>query len=505
MFNEKILCIGNETEQTHRQVSILALKAKTLNHGLITSEDFVPSTPGYYHTSITDIASGAIVQNLANHFDLIYMLDQNIDTYSHFKIFVNTFRMMIELEKKKFKTEFRNNIHNKKIVYWYNLLQSNESLCIFPFINCISSFGKLAMCQKNYSPVSTVDAISNWNTDHAFLKIRNDMMNGKKNTNCNMCYDREQLGQASARQFESLEWAINLGLTNIEDLKDIKYPVHYEIRVSNKCNIMCRMCDDQNSHLIAKEYKKIGIISLVPETRWQGFPFDKINFSTARQIHWSGGDPTVHSEFYKFLKYCIKQNTTQFYLTIGTNGLKISDTLLDLLDNFSNVSFSVSFDGYKKVNDYIRWGTNFDQIRNNCFRILERGHKLAFQTVFTMYNATRIHEIYEFYDRDFPGCNALVQVGVLDEKIGYTEPWNHPMREMVLESMYKCKQTRVCFNSGRNTNDLVDEMIVHYENNDFSVEHLKQFFIYNDKLDKSRNSKLEDYIPELAAARSLIR
>jgi sulfatase maturation enzyme AslB (radical SAM superfamily) len=182
----------------------------------------------------------------------------------------------------------------------------------------------------------------------------------------------------------------------------------------------------------------------------QDFPYEKINFETVERIYWAGGEPTVMPEFYAFLRRCIANQQTDFDLCIGTNAKKISNTLLDLLKEFPRVTFSVSCDGYKKVNDYIRWGTDFDSLRQNCFRILEKGHHLAFQTVFSMYNATRIHEIYEFYDRDFPGVNTLVQPA--SGINGYLGPWHNPLREQVLESMYKCKETKVFYNNQNCTN-----------------------------------------------------
>jgi sulfatase maturation enzyme AslB (radical SAM superfamily) len=163
------------------------------------------------------------------------------------------------------------------------------------------------------------------------------------------------------------------------------------------------------------------------------------------------------------------------------------------------VTFSVSFDGYKKVNDYIRWGTEFDALRENCYRILRSGHNLAFQTVFSMYNATRIHEVYEFYDRDFPAQNSLVQPASMVNS--YLGPWHNPLKQQVLESMYRCRETKVYFNGGRNTNNLVDEVISRHEQYDYDPVILKQFFDYNDNLDRARKSKLVDYIPELAQAR----
>jgi len=503
-MTQKILCIGAEIEDTDLIVNNLALDSSLINHGLISSvNNFVEKKFGYYHTSLADVAPGDILQELVPHFDKIKMLDQNINLYPHWKSFVHTFRLMLLLEKKGFNTDFRNNSNNKNILYWYDLLHTNKSLCVYPFINLINDYGSAVQCQKQSNPVTKIESIKEWSTDPNFAPIRTAMLAGIKIPDrCRVCYEREETGEESARQFESLEWAMELRLRTEHDLKSIKHPVLYEIRPSNKCNIMCRMCDDKHSHLIEQENQKIGFLISTNQWRMQDFPYDKIDFSTVKRIYWAGGEPTVMPEFYAFLRQCIQHMNTDFYLSIGTNGQKISSTLLDLLKEFSNVNFSISFDGYQRVNDYIRWGSNFDTIKKNCIRILEHGHQLSFQTVFSMYNATRIHEIYEFYDRDFPGCNTLVQpAGKVNDYLG---PWHNPLREKILESMYRCRETKVYYGNGRNTSDLVEEVIDRCKNHNYDSKILSDFFIYNDKLDQSRGSRLIDYIPELEESRKYI-
>jgi MoaA/NifB/PqqE/SkfB family radical SAM enzyme len=504
MFNKKILCIGNETQNTDDLVSVLAANNMTVNHGLVADSKFCPIDPGYYHTSIVDVSPGDIVVDLAQQFDSIVMLDQGIDDYPHWKSFVNTFRLMIDLEKKQFKTEFRNNENNKTIIYWHDLFRSNKSLCALPFVNLINDYGSAVMCMKCPDPVTKIESITDWSTDPAFAPIRNNMLAGIRMPNkCSICYEREELSGESARQFESLEWVMDLRLTNKLDLKNIKYPVSYEIRPSNKCNIMCRMCDDKHSHLIEEENKKLGIPVTTDTWKFQDFPYDKINFDTAKRIYWAGGEPTIFPEFYDFLRRCIKQNQTNFDLNIGTNAQKLSDRLLDLLKEFPRVTFSVSIDGYQKINDYVRWGSNFDIIKDNCYRIQEQGHVLAFQTVISLYNATRVHEIYEFYDREFPGCNTLVQPA--GDMSSYLGPWHNPLRKQVLDSMYRCKETKVYYNCGRNTNHIIDEIVDRFENYDCNLNILTKFFEYNDQLDQARGSQLGEYIPELEQARALLK
>jgi pyruvate-formate lyase-activating enzyme len=499
-FQKKILCIGNETSHSHALVTAKAISHDTINHGLITDPSFYPAEFGFYHTSISDISSGNILQNLHKHFDCVTMLDQDINSYPHWKSFVNTFRTMINLEKTNVTTDFRNNIANKDILYWHTLLKTNKSLCVYPWINLLQNFSSASQCQKNPIPLCRIDSIGDWSTAPGFTDIRNNMLQGvAMPDNCNLCYERETNGGESARQFESLEWAMRLKLKTEKDLSKITSPVLYEIRPSNKCNLMCRMCSPDLSSLIEKEQKKHTQFKIW-QTRLADYPYDKIDWATIENVYWSGGEPTVMPEFYAFLRKCIEQKHTDFDLTIGTNGMKISDTLLDLLRDFPQVTFSVSFDGYKKVNDYIRWKSDFDTIRNNCNRILKNGHVLAFQTVFSMYNATSLHEVFEFYDREFPDSNSLVQTASLQDN--YMGPWHTPLREQALESMYKSQQTKVAYQNGRNTSDLITEMIAYYKKYDHNPRLLKEFYNYNDKLDSYRGSKLVDYIPELAHARN---
>jgi len=500
MTDKKILCIGNETEQSDHIVTTIATIACSINHGLISSCDFVPMASGYYHTSIADIPAGSIVQQLVNKFDLILMLDQDMESYPHWKSFVNTFRLMIELEEKGYNTVFRDNISNTDILYWRSILRTNKALCALPFINLINDYGSLTMCMKCSDPVTKAELLTDWSTDPSFAPIRDNMLNGVQMPDkCNICYEREEMGQDSARQFESLEWVMNLRLKDKQDLKNVKHPVSYEIRPSNKCNVMCRMCDDKHSHLIENENKLLGIPVVTDVWKMQTFPYHMINFDTVERIYWAGGEPTIMPEFYAFLRRCIQNGQVDFDLNIGTNGQKISETMWNLLDEFPRVTFSVSFDGYKKINDYIRWGTEFDTMRQNCFRMLERGHVLAFQSVISMWNAHRFHEIYEFYDKDFPGINSLVQPA--SGITGYLGPWHNPLRSQVLDSMRRCQQTRVYYNAGRNTNDVIDEVIDRFENYDYDPGILTEFFKYNDRLDQARDCRLVDYIPELEQAR----
>lgn len=500
MFTQKILVLGNETADTDKITSELAQKDNTINHGLFNNIDSVINS-GYYHTTVSDLNPGKIA-HVSDKFDAILMLDQTSDSYPHYKSFVTTLRLMYDLELKGINVIYRDNDSAKNLMHWRNFLKENKSFCFYPFLAMLDNVGATSICPKNSLPITKVTEIKDWQTDPYYNEIREKMARGELiPERCNDCYDREKEGQESTRQYETLEWTERLSLKSVDDFFKIKSPVFYEIRPSNMCNIMCRTCDDGHSHLIEREFKTIGI-PLV-DWKYNNTDYSKIDFNSIEKIYWGGGEPIIMPEFYDFLQKCIDAGRTDFEMNIGTNGMKFSNKIINLLDKFTNVCFSFSYDGYGKVNDYIRWRSKFDTIVENGRMLQSRGHRIGLQTVFSMWSITRIHEIFEFYDREYPNSGLLVQVAGSADDIYM--PYNHPRPDLVLESMHKCQQTEIYYMNGRSIKSMIDLLIDHYSNPNYKVdvEKLRKFYDHNDMLDKSRNTKLGDYIPELEQARSL--
>lgn len=499
MFDKKILVLGNETRDTDHQVQILADQDLGRNHGLLSDPHQDIQEPGYYHTTVVDLNEGQI-EKLARSFDEILWLDQDQKTYPHYRTFVRTFRLIRSLEEKGMNTVYHLNKNAVRISFWWDFLRQNKSFCFQPFVALVPDTDYTNICPKSKIPIKPPQDIKDWRTDPDYRVLRDSMLQGQQMPGyCQDCYHKESKGVESARQFETLEWAMRLEFDDPWEFDQITDPLMYEIRPSNKCNIMCRTCDDARSHLIERENIKLNI-PLIP-WRFRDLPFEQINLDKALRIYVGGGEPTIMPEFYAFLQKCVEAQHTDFELCIGTNGMKISKKLIDLLEHFSDVVFSFSFDGYSRVNDYIRWRSDFETVRRNAHLVQSLGHKIGMQTVPSMYNATRLHEVFEFYDREFPGCSSLVQAATGRDDI--LLPWNHPDRDMVLASLERCRGTDQYLMSGRSLKSYVDSMFDIYSDPDYrcDLNMLKKFFDYNDMLDKSRGSHLGDYIPELQQAR----
>ena len=100
---------------------------------------------------------------------------------------------------------------------------------------------------------------------------------------CAVCYKLEDQNILSAREQETVEWANRLNLTSLSDLDNIEYPAYYEVTPSNVCNLQCRMCNPVGSHLIGREYKKLGFIKQLPSPVRSNF--DIVDFRNLKKLY----------------------------------------------------------------------------------------------------------------------------------------------------------------------------------------------------------------------------
>jgi sulfatase maturation enzyme AslB (radical SAM superfamily) len=354
--------------------------------------------------------------------------------------------------------------------------------------------------------VTTTDKFQNWNTDENYGLIRNKMLQGETlPSHCKDCYHYENIGIESYRQFETMDWVTRLDLDSIEDLSTLQHPHFYETHMGNNCNIKCRSCSPSESAPIGKEYKKFNIVAPVPMfSESNPASIDQINIDDLDKkssVYFQGGEPTIMPEVAEFMRRCIAKNKTDFFLTMCTNGVKFSEDFLDLLSNFSNTNLSFSLDGHGKINDYWRSGSRWDRVIANAHLLQSLGHSVSINTVPGIYNVTNLHLLFEFLDQEFPFTAMYLQINYLP----WQSAFNHPNAELVIESMKKCQQTSIYHSNGKSCKSGIDSILNHYSNNPVcDLGALKDFFSYNDQLDRARSVRLADYIPELEAARSLI-
>jgi len=499
----RILCLGNNTEDTDAKTRQLAEQQSVQCHGLISELDHVIDLesiqyPGYYHSSVYDLEYHRLI-DLAQEFDQIVILDQPREQYSHPDAFYKTIRAAKQINA-TVPVVYLDSTYNTNITFFEDLTKTNKSFCIFPFIELLANNGQTTVCCRSLTPITLLSDIVDFKTDPHYLKIRSNMLSGTlMPEHCSSCYELEERGILSARMQETVEWANRLNLHSIDDLNNLHHPVYYEVRPGNTCNLQCRTCGPDSSNLIAQEYKKINLITDHNKKNYANFDFVKLE--NIKKLYVAGGEPTAMPEFYNFVEKCIQTKQTNFEFVVNTNGTKLSDKFKKQLKEFSNFQFIISIDGLGELNHYIRWPSKWETIVDNVRYLKEQNYVVSFNTTVSIYNIFRLYDLLVFFDQEFSA--TLVHCQFANSTNDLFSALNFPDRNLILESLVRIRQLK-CYRNDLLLQSFIDGVIMHYDKNfKLDLEKLTAFFEFNDKLDQSRNIKLADYIPELEAARKL--
>ena len=298
------------------------------------------------------------------------------------------------------------------------LLKDSKTFCIVPWIHIHTNPSGIATpcciaesCTKpegvgNAREQSLTEIINS----ESMNKLRTDMLNGVKNSECTVCYDHETQGIKSFRNMINDEFSHQLDsiYTTKRDGSLSEFKMRYfDIRFNNICNFKCRTCGSGFSTQWEQEdlKNKVWNAKVIPKNdnkKFLGEVVDQIqNVETA---YFAGGEPLITEEHYILLEEMIRSGKTNIKLRYNTNlsNLKFKDKdLLSLWKNFEKgVDIYASIDHYGERAEYIRHGTDWGVVESN-FKLVKKTPfiNLHMNTVLSVFNVLTIHEFYEYlYD-----------------------------------------------------------------------------------------------------------
>ena len=138
--------------------------------------------------------------------------------------------------------------------------------------------------------------------------------------------------------------------------------------LDNICNSACQTCNANLSTKIGsleKNYIKANNLQ-----KFFGLPQHRI-----LEVDVNGGEPTA-SKNYKVLLKNLPSNTK--IVRMNTNGSRMINELIDLLENKIMVIVTISFDGTEDVHDYVRWPIKWEKFIKTVakYKKLQKQYKL---------------------------------------------------------------------------------------------------------------------------------
>ncbi len=273
-----------------------------------------------------------------------------------------------------------------------------STFCVAPFIHqSMKTDGSIKACCRSLPAISNVreEPLSEaWNNP-LLKQMRLDLTSGETNKRCRICFDQEEQGVKSLRQKynsnqDRYARAIDVAERMEEDGTVNDSPQWIEFKLSNLCNLKCRMCHPLDSTKWFNDYK---LVEHLHEDQWQHYlakagvdkkpllnVFDEDFHADVKQfldnvdyLQFAGGEPLYDDAHYEILEI-VRPRAHEITLNYATNMTVLSTKKYNVLDfwrDFKSVMVSASIDGPPGLNDYIRGGAERYDIELNVKRVNE--------------------------------------------------------------------------------------------------------------------------------------
>jgi MoaA/NifB/PqqE/SkfB family radical SAM enzyme len=264
------------------------------------------------------------------------------------------------------------------------LLKDSKRFCIYPWIHLHAyPTGEAYPCchAEMAYPVGNTrfKSLEEIYRDAPMRELRKDMINERFNPACNRCYEQEESGFFSGRRSANKHHG-----HHIKRIDDDKFQMSYwDIRFSNLCNLSCRSCGHifssswyQDQAQLAgpdwvKNNKVLNIAGRDKDDMWQQL-MPHIDY--VEQIYFAGGEPLMMDEHYRILEELERRERFDVRLIYNTNftQTRLKDReVFDYWRKFNSVAVGASLDAMGPRAEYIRRGTEWDQVESNRRTMLE--------------------------------------------------------------------------------------------------------------------------------------
>lgn len=200
-----------------------------------------------------------------------------------------------------------------------------------------------------------------------------------------------------------------------------------DFRNSNLCNMKCRSCGPIFSSSWAQEVGHRVVL------KQDLIDFTKLDLSQCKKIYFAGGESLLNYQHYELLEYLIErgQNPVLQYST-NLSVLKYKNTHVgDLWKHFSAIRVHGSIDAVGKYAEFVRSGTDWNEIQNNIKWIMDQPNiTLNFGPVISAINIWWIDKLFEFIEQtvELPEQFQPVLANGGDEDISVIpRQWRQPL------------------------------------------------------------------------------
>ena len=396
----------------------------------------------------------------------------------------------------------------------------NKVFCSVPWVHIATTTSGICRpcCNMVYKPDGKIDfkehiydrKLEDIYNNETYITFRKKMLSGEKQDICGRCYREEEVGIKSARMKNNEQWPLDSTKLNSNGTCSIDSIEYIDIRLGNKCNLKCRMCNPWSSNAwvsdinIEETHIPHHELNRLKNITWYDSPMFMENIfsiiDNCKILYISGGEPALlPDQLYKIFDKCIEKNIIQnMRLRFNTNITLLYPKLIDYWKLFKNVTINCSIDGYDKVNEYIRYPSTWNNITKNLKTLIELKKKnyidyLEIHTTVQIFNIFSLPKLFDYLNQHdiFPYLNILNHPHIYNIKV-LNKQQKNKVEILLKDWIYKNKKLITESDKLEKLLQLITYMWEDDWNSLYS-----DFIKETEYLDSIRNQKMAEYIPEL--------
>jgi len=272
---------------------------------------------------------------------------------------------------------------------WTPLLEQKvpDNFCLYPFAHFqLDPDGRARPCckykvgdaswQDNVPKLPTDDIGALWEQEE-FQELRDKFLRNERPDGCKACWDEEAAGIQSMRLTREAGGKEHPFATFFHHIPRV-YPKTLDIKLSNLCNLKCRICTPFLSSQWIKEIKDLKIIDMGTMESFTGNSKEKFlenpkNETILKEwapgidyLEFYGGEPLMQQEHDRILDimygHGTPSNTSLYY---NTNSSICNEDFFKLWKKFKEVIINFSIDDIGERFEYQRKNAKWDESLNN--------------------------------------------------------------------------------------------------------------------------------------------
>jgi len=232
------------------------------------------------------------------------------------------------------------------------------------------------------------DTISNIFKNDKTIEIKKSLEDQTFPKYCNNCEKHESIAPGSS-ELSSFKRKNYLKL-------EYRKLQHVDLRWSNHCNLSCKYCGPDASSVWASLW---GIQKILYSNRDnKNFVLEEIknNVSTIKHVNLLGGEPLLQKENAEL--FDIIKDNPEIKVNLLTNASVnlTKNKIYNNLRKLKNVYIFVSIDNIQERFEYVRFGANWEELKQNLNILKDDFGEIRFNPVYSIWNATRLQEYFDF-------------------------------------------------------------------------------------------------------------